>query len=306
MSRDSVDVLLVGEALVDIVADAATPGGSPTNVAVGLSRLGVRAELATRFGTDRYGALLAKHLTANGVRLSPGSQDASMRTATATATLTPDGVASYEFEIDWQPPALLLPSGCAAVHTGSIGAALPPGAAAVHEFVASLPDAPVTVTFDPNVRPTITPDAEQAWASVRDLAACSDLVKLSDEDCAFLQPRLSPHQVAAELLAEPRTRCVVVTLGGSGALGVTRSGTVQVGASKVDVVDTVGAGDSFMSALLAGLRDHELLGERRLDGLSETTLSDVVRYAATAAGITCTRRGADPPTHAEVTAALEN
>lgn len=304
-------VLVIGEALVDIVAgDSAvpgqsvpprksTPGGSPANVAVGLVRLGVPTQLVTRIGTDLYGEQLGAHLLGNGVQLAPESVDPAFRTSTATATLDPHGVASYEFDITWEPPALSLPAGCPAVHTGSIATVLEPGAEAVRKFLASLADHPVTVTLDPNARPTITPDPVSTWVAVRKLAASSDLVKLSDEDCEFLRPGLSPDAIAAELLGVDRTRCVVITLGGAGALGITRTSLVEVAAPAIKVVDTVGAGDSFMSALIAGLYTRGLLGAVRLEGLDGDTLRDVVDFAVKAAAITCTRHGADPPTLAD-------
>lgn len=293
-------VLVVGEALVDVVEGRATPGGSPANVAIGLTRLDVPAELTARFGTDVYGVLLAEHLAGNGVRLSSGTVDPAFRTSSATATLDDAGVASYAFDIDWRPPALRLPAGAAAVHTGSIATVLAPGAEAVREFVRSLADAPVTVSLDPNARPTITPDAAQAWSAVTDLAAYADLVKLSDEDCRFLQPGVPPEQVAARLLAADRTRLVVITLGGDGALGVTADGPVQVPAPAIHVVDTVGAGDSFMSALIAGLHQRGQLGPARVGTLDTAALRDVLSYAVKAAAITCTRPGADPPTTADL------
>jgi fructokinase len=309
-------VLVIGEALVDIVSTGngsnssrngkngskATPGGSPANVAVGLARLGLPTELVTRFGTDPYGDQLGAHLFGNGVQLSPGSVDPSFRTSTATATLDAAGVASYQFDITWEPPALSLRRGCPAVHTGSIATVLEPGAAAIRTFLASLAEQPVTVTLDPNARPTITPDAESTWAAVRVLAASADLVKLSDEDCEFLRPGISPDDIAAELLSVDRTKCVVITRGGEGAIGVSRAARVEVSAPAIKVIDTVGAGDSFMSALIAGLQARGLLGEVRLKGLDEQTLRDVVDYAVKAAAITCTRHGADPPTAAEHTA----
>lgn len=295
-------VLVIGEALVDVVEGRATPGGSPANVAIGLSRLDVPAELTARFGTDVYGVLLAEHLAHNGVRLSSGTVDPTFRTSSATATLDGDGVASYDFDIDWRPPALRLPAGAAAVHTGSIATVLAPGAEEVREFVRSLAGEPVTVSLDPNARPTITPDAAHAWSAVTELAAHADLVKLSDEDCGFLQPGVPPEQVAGKLLAADRTRLVVITLGGEGALGVTADGPVRVPAPRVEVVDTVGAGDSFMSALIAGLHQRDLLGPARLNGLSAAALEEVLAYAVGAAAITCTRPGADPPTTADLVA----
>lgn len=292
-------VLVIGEAVVDIVRGRATPGGSPANVAVGLARLEVRAELATRFGTDVYGVLLAKHLAGNRVHLISGSVDPNARTATATTTLDADGVAAYDFDMDWRPPPLRLPDGCVAVHTGSIATVLEPGGSDVEAFMQTLTDEPVTVFLDPNARPTITPDAAQAWNAATRQAAYADLVKLSDEDCGFLRPGSTPEQIAAEFLVNDRTRCVVITLGGDGALGVTATTTVRVPAPQVEVVDTVGAGDSFMSALIAGLHQRDLLGPVRLDGVDEH-LEDVLSTATKAAAITCTRPGADPPTLSEL------
>jgi fructokinase len=304
-------VLVIGEALVDIVSSGkprngkngakATPGGSPANVAVGLARLGVSTELVTRFGTDPYGDQLGAHLFGNGVQLAPGSVDPGFRTSTATATLDAAGVAKYQFDITWEPPALTLNRGCPAVHTGSIATLLEPGADAIRKFLTELADKPVTVTLDPNARPTITPDPVSTWAAVRALAALSDLVKLSDEDCEFLRAGSTPDEIAAELLSVDRTKCVVITRGGEGAIGVTRTGRVEVAAPAIEVVDTVGAGDSFMSALIAGLQARGLLGAARLEALDEETLHAVVDYAVKAAAITCTRHGADPPTAAEHT-----
>jgi len=307
----SAPVLVIGEALVDIVGTAAkttrngngktnaTPGGSPANVAVGLARLGVPTELVTRIGTDPYGDQLGAHLFGNGVQLAPGSVEPGFRTSTATATLDAAGVASYQFDITWEPPALSLSRGCPAIHTGSIATVLEPGAEAIHGFLKSMADQPVTVTLDPNARPTITPDPVSTWAAVRELAALSDLVKLSDEDCEFLRPGLSADEIAIELLSADRTRCVVITRGGEGAIGISRDARIEVTAPAIEVVDTVGAGDSFMAALIAGLHGRGLLGATRLEGLTAPDLRDVVDFAVKAAAITCTRHGADPPTAAE-------
>jgi fructokinase len=307
-------VLVIGEALVDIVAPArsttrngngkaiATPGGSPANIAVGLARLGVPTELVTRFGTDPYGDQLGAHLFGNGVQLAPGSVDPGFRTSTATATLDPQGIASYEFDMTWEPPALALSRGCPAIHTGSIATVLQPGAHAIREFLTSVADQPVTVTLDPNARPSIVPDPDLTWETVRALGAVSDLVKLSDEDCAFVQPGSSPQEIAAELLTAARTQCVVITRGGDGAIGITRDAQVEVSTPAVEVVDTVGAGDSFMSALIAGLHARDLLGATRLAGLTPELLRDAIEYAVRAAAITCTRHGADPPSATDYTA----
>lgn len=311
----SAPVLVIGEALVDIVVPGtagkprngngktkAIPGGFAANVAVGLARMGVPTELVARFGTDAYGDLLGAHLFGNGVQLAPGTVDPGFRTSTATATLDADGVATYKFDMTWEPPELSLRRGCPVIHTGSIATMLEPGATAIREFLESVADQPVTVTFDPNARPAITPDPVVAWSAVRTIAALSDLVKLSDEDCAFFRPGVPLEDIASELLTADRTQCVVITRGGEGAIGIGREVRVEVQAPAIEVVDTVGAGDSLMAALITGLLQRGLLGGRRLAGLTAEDLRDVVDYAVRAAAITCTRHGADPPTATELAA----
>ncbi|MFG1911799.1 carbohydrate kinase [Kribbella sp. NPDC048928] len=311
----SAPVLVIGEALVDIVVPGpagkprngngktkAIPGGFAANVAVGLARMGVPTELVARFGTDTYGDLLGAHLFGNGVQLAPGTIDPGFRTSTATATLDADGVATYKFDMTWDPPALSLRRGCPVIHTGSIATMLEPGATAIRAFLESVADQPVSVTFDPNARPAITPDPVVAWSAVQTIAALSDLVKLSDEDCAFFRPGVPLEDIAAELLTADRTQCVVITRGGEGAIGIGREVRVEVRAPSIEVVDTVGAGDSLMAALITGLLQRGLLGDRRLAGLTTEDLRDVVDYAVRAAAITCTRHGADPPSATELAA----
>jgi fructokinase len=139
----------------------------------------------------------------------------------------------------------------------------------------------------------VTPDAEAAWADAREVAALAGLVKLSDEDLAFLQPGRSPVEVARGLLGGP-TRVVVVTYGGDKALAVSREATVEVSARPAEVVDTVGAGDSFMAALLA------VVAGLGLDQLDEPRLTGCLQAAHAAAAITVSRRGADPPWRSEL------
>ena len=234
------DVLVVGEALVDIVLRGAAPGaehpgGSPANVALGLGRLGRRVSLLSRLGDDERGERVRAHLAASGVRLADGTL-APGRTSTATARLDERGAASYEFELDWRlPDAVELPP-ARALHTGSIAAFLAPGGDAVLELVRRAEAEGLTVSYDPNARPVLMGAAGPARERVEQFVATADVVKVSDEDLAWLA--LGPA-------------LVVVTRGGEGASGVCAAGEVEVPAPPVDVVDTVGAGDAFMSATLA-------------------------------------------------------
>jgi len=289
---------VVGEALVDIVVPptgepARAPGGSPLNVAVGLARLGVGTLLMTQLGDDDLGRLVLDHVAGSGVELDAGSVVPGATTSTATARLDELGVATYTFDLRWTLGLRELPSDATALHVGSLGAAMRPGRDSVVELVNRAADRGLLVTFDPNSRPTITPDAVQAWTDVREVAAAADLVKLSVEDLAFLQPGATPAEVA-DLLLGGRTKLVVVTAGGSGAFAASDAGSVELHSRPVAIVDTVGAGDSFMSALLTVAVEHGL------DRLDPARLRSYLAAAHAAAAITVSRRGADPPRRDEL------
>ncbi len=302
------DVLVVGEALVDIVLRGGAPpdehpGGSPANVALGLGRLGRRVSLLSRLGDDERGERLQSHLAASSVRLAPGTVAAGP-TSTATARVDDRGVASYEFELDWQvPDAVELPP-ARALHTGSIAAFLAPGGDAVLELVRRAGGS-LTVSYDPNARPALMGDAGAARERVERFVAAADVVKVSDEDLAWLLPGADPVAVAADWL-ELGPALVVVTRGGEGATGVCAQGRVDVPAPRVDVVDTVGAGDAFTAGLLDALAGAALLGPDRagaLRAIPRHVLEAAARRATRVAAITCARAGANPPTLAELVAA---
>lgn len=299
-------VLAVGEALIDVVhrADGTVdelPGGSLANVALTLGRLGRDARLVTWIGDDAHGAALRDWLAASGVTLAPGSADAD-RTSVATAHLDAHGAATYEFDLEWQVPArTTVDAGTRALHTGSIAAVLEPGAAAVRELVASA-RATATVTYDPNARPALMGDPADARPRIEALVALADVVKVSDEDLAWLAPGTDPVAVARDWLALGPA-VVVVTLGGEGAVAVTATGEQRVAAPRVQVVDTVGAGDSFMGALIDGLWDADLLGADRREALraiDDATLADLLERCVAVAAITVSRAGANPPRRAEL------
>lgn len=309
--------LVIGEALVDVVirpdqSPTDIPGGSPANVALGLARLGRDAELDCWIGTDARGRAVRSHLEADGVRLTPGS-DGADRTSTAEATIGPDGAASYVFDLSWEPPYPQRSEGQeppVLVHTGSIAAILSPGAATVERVLTDF-RATSTVCYDPNARPQLMGEPATARATVDKLVALSDLVKCSDEDIGWLHGLDTDDDAALEdVLREWLRRgpaVVVVTRGKRGALALTSSGLrLEVPAGpNVVVVDTVGAGDSFMGGLEDGLWSEGLVGADRREALhtiDAATLERVVRHAASIADITVSRAGANPPTRAELEA----
>lgn len=301
----SLYVLVVGEALIDVLrrADgtvAELPGGSPANVALTLGRLGTEVRLATWIGADRHGVAIRAWLAESGVQLVPGS-DLAQRTSVAVAELDATGTATYDFDLTWQLPTAIVTDGAVAVHTGSIAAVLEPGGSAILDVVARTRET-ATVTYDPNLRPAVmgTPDAVRA--RVASYVALADVVKASIDDLAWLYPDEDPYAVARGW-REAGPAVVVLTLGGAGAWAVSARSEVRVPAPQVTVVDSVGAGDSFMGALIHALGEGRMLGAAQRDRLREmdgATLGDLLRCSAAVAAITVSRPGADPPWSTEL------
>ncbi|WP_084125683.1 carbohydrate kinase [Demequina sp. NBRC 110054] len=300
--------LVIGEALVDVVhaADGSVtrhPGGSPANVALGLARLGRDAELLTWLGDDADGALVSDHLRSSGVTLCPGSLGAAA-TSVAAATLDHTGAATYEFALEWNladsPMHRLSPT---VVHTGSIAAVLEPGASAVLSVVEAARDT-ATVTYDPNARPSLMGDPATARVAVERMIRLADVVKASDEDVGWLAPGEELEDVAQHWLGLGAA-LVIVTRGGEGASAWSAEGQVDVRAERVDVADTVGAGDSFMSGLIDGLWAEGVLGAKQrgaLQSMDLGTVSAILERCVRIAAITVSRAGANPPTRDELDA----
>jgi len=299
--------LVIGEALVDVVvgldgSSAAHPGGSPANVAIGLGRLGRDVELLAYLADDANGALVTEHLAASGVGLAAGTLDAPA-TSVATARLDSTGAATYDFDLTWDLSDSAQPRPRpAVVHTGSIAAVLAPGAARVRSLVASLRD-DATVTYDPNARPTLMGTPADARAAIEEMVALAHVVKVSDEDLEWLSGSTDVDSVARAWLNRGPA-FVVVTRGGSGATAFLRDGSeVTVAAPRVDVADTVGAGDSFMGGLIDGLWAAGLLGaanREALYGIDSQTITPILDRCARIAAITVSRPGANPPGTAEL------
>ncbi|GAB7184923.1 carbohydrate kinase [Kitasatospora sp. Ki12] len=297
MTSPASHVLVIGECVADIVRtdgapDRVHPGGSPANVAYGLARLGRRATLLTELGPDADGRLIRAHLESAGVRVRAAEVE---RTPTAVVRLDGQGRAEYAFDIGWTLPstavaAAELAEAPTAVHIGSIGAVTEPGAAAVLALVERWRGR-AEISYDPNVRPALMGERAEAVRRVERCVALSDLVKASDEDLAWLYPGERPDAVAERWLALGPA-VVAVTLGAGGAFARSAEGE-RVGAAAVPVAvaDTVGAGDSFMAALL----------HTRATAADLTTC---LSHAVTAAALTVSRPGANPPSAAELEAAL--
>jgi fructokinase len=297
--------LVIGEALIDRVEKQGAVehvGGSPLNVAVGLARLGRGVDFLTHIADDEAGRRIVEYLKASGVQLVPGSITAE-RTPTAVATIADDGSAAYTFDLQWQlsgtpevtPPLL--------VHTGSIAAVREPGCLAVAALLEAY-RVSATLTFDPNVRPSLIADRAAAQARIAHLVERSDIVKVSDEDLRWINPDHEPQRTARGWLASGPA-IVVVTMGSRGAVAFCSAGDARVAADPVRVIDTVGAGDAFMVGLLDALWALDLVGAERRSALRRIRL-DALAAALEAAGqasaVTVSRAGAELPDRAALRA----
>jgi fructokinase len=300
--------LVVGESLIDVIvhADGSSQehvGGSPANVAIGLARLGHDITFATLVGDDERGARIVSHLERERISLTEGSVG-SRRTSVATSTLDATSAAAYSFDLAWELPELPHLGGFTHVHTGSLAATLEPGASAVLSTIQSA--RPVaTISYDPNVRPSLMGDTHEVRAKIEQLIGLSDVIKASDEDIAWLYDGAPVSDVLC-LWGRLGPTLTVVTRGGSGAvIGLSTTGELtSIEAPVVEVVDTVGAGDSFMAGLLSGLLEAGLLGgvqaREQLRSASHAEVRPAVDRALACAAITVSRAGANPPHLAEL------
>ncbi|QJC21088.1 carbohydrate kinase family protein [Arcanobacterium buesumense] len=308
-------ILIVGEAVIDIIkcTDGSSeehPGGSPANVAIGVSRLGLPSHLLTMIGKDARGNTVRQWLVADDVATTVVETE---RTATAVATLDEHGASTYTFDMTWDlhgyEPDL---QDVDHIHTGSIAAFINPGAQDVARIVSSAREH-ATISYDPNIRPALIDDMATVREQVLSLIAQADVVKCSDEDLGYMFEREALSQTDAIELArtwieQGRTSghgplLVAVTAGKDGVIAVNAAGEhVHVPADpQVKVVDTVGAGDSFMGALVYQLANCGLTGNRnKIAELDRETMREIAVFAARVADITVSRAGANPPRFEEL------
>lgn len=304
---------VIGEALIDLVDTGGSPyaahaGGSPLNVAIGLSRLGQRTAFLGRFSRDPFGAVLRRHAARSNVDLSLAV--AAAEPSTVALVELDEGAAHYTFSIDgtadfqWTDAELAkLPTSVEAVHFGSLASWLPPGDRAIGRWIAQLHAAgTVLLSYDPNVRPALQPDPALARRSVEAALAQAHVVKASEDDLRWLYGDAALGDtalgdIAARWLAMG-PHLVVVTRGGAGAVAfVGGCDPLTRPVHAAPVIDTVGAGDAFMSGLLDGLARRELTAPSRLQAAvcRPSTLAAVLDEAALVAALTCSRAGAAPP-----------
>lgn len=307
-------IVVCGEALMDVFANGDTAtgmaldarvGGSPFNVAVGLARLGRPVSFVGTLSRDFLGQRLLRSLANEGVVIDAVSR-VDAPTTLSLVGMDAAGVPSYAFYgSDGADRQLTLdtlgrlPMAMAALHIGSFATVVEPVATTLRAMVERC-QGQTPVSYDPNVRLNVEPDVARWRAMLQWMLPRTQLLKISEEDLSLLMPGCDPQQFLDEALAQG-VGAAVVTRGAAGALARTASATVSVSAVSVQMVDTVGAGDTFQAGLLTWLAENQCLRIEELAALDMRRLTAAVEFAVRAAAITCTRRGADMPRRAELT-----
>jgi fructokinase len=292
-------IWVCGEVLIDLIPGAdgvRVPhvGGGPANTAKALARLGLDAHFIDGISTDEYGVAARKELLDDEVKLDL-ALTSEKPTCLAIITLDANGSASYEFKIEgtatfdfsesWLPdPSRYKPN---VLHIGTLVTVIQPGADVLYDWAIKVAEfAPIV--YDPNIRPSVMGDRDEYQASVEKWAAISSVIKVSDDDMAWLYPGVEYADVAKRWIADGAA-LVVVTRGANGIVGFTGDGVVEVPGVKIEVADTVGAGDTVGAIIV------EAMVEKGIINLTGDVLKSTLHRAAVAAGITCSRKGAQPP-----------
>jgi fructokinase len=292
-------IWVCGEVLIDLIPGAdgvRVPhvGGGPANTAKALARLGHDVQFIDGISTDEYGVAARKELVDDEVKLDL-ALTSDKPTCLAIVSLDANGGASYEFKIDgtatfdfdlkWLPdPSRYKPQ---VLHIGTLVTVIQPGADVLYDWAMQVAEfAPIV--FDPNIRPSVMGDHDLYEAAVEKWAALSSVIKVSDDDMAWLYPNQKYEDVAQRWLNDGAA-LVVVTRGSNGIIGFTADGAVEVDGAKITVADTVGAGDTVGAIIV------EAMIEKGILTLTGDVLKATLHRAAVAAGITCSRKGAQPP-----------
>ena len=299
----SKEIWVCGEALIDLIPrgeqKVAIVGGGPANTAKALARLGFDSYFIDGISTDSFGGMIKDQLLHDGVNLKYAHYS-DKQTCTADVSLDKAGVASYVFTIDgtatfdftndWLPdPAQIKP---VVLQIGTLATIVQPAADVLLEWAKRVAKV-APLVFDPNVRSSVLPDRPKYQEAIAKWAAISEVIKVSEDDLAWLYPEQDQIAIAEEWIKGGST-LVIITKGSYGIIGVTKDDVVSVPGVKIEVVDTVGAGDTVGAIVV------EAIVERGLKVITGDVLREVLVRATKAAAVTCSRAGANPPTRAEI------
>ncbi len=304
-------IISLGEALIDFISQKdltfeGFPGGSPMNTSVAISRLGVPCQFLGRISTDMFGNRLIDHLKKNSV-----GTDMVLRTDDST-TLSfvqkqADGQAQYGFFANGTADRNLpkeelnkinLPTETRIIHFGSISLSMEPCGSTISEFLLNTPKN-LLLSFDPNIRPSLVPNRDKYMERFKKLCKISSILKLSDEDLLWLYPELETD-TAIDILLELGVSLIALTTGKTGASLINKNNRVISPLFDLPVADTIGAGDTFHGAMLSYLYKQNWMDRNTLNNLTKDQLNTIGNYANKAAGINCSRSGANPPTEMEM------
>ena len=308
-------VLVIGEALVDVVHGINgeiknIPGGSPANTAVALARLGTKTYMKARTSSDQFGTEIRNYLTNQNVNLDY-SLVVDSPSSVIDAVIQKDGSAKYEANLNgaadygWTFAELNqeIDPDIQIIQLGSLTSYVEPGATNVEKWFAQLRQSDkYLLTFDPNIRHPLDGQNEKDVRNrAKRLASLSHVVKASDEDLNWIFSNDNPKDSAINIIKSGAS-LVFVTLGKKGAFVVNKElEIIEVPAKEIEVIDTIGAGDTFAAALITQLLENSWINESELEKLKTTDLTAILTNCALAATITCSRQGANPPHRHEVT-----
>ena len=293
---------VVGESLIDIVDKKELIGGCAFNVSIAASRLGAPVTYFGKVSSDEYGRRILERMIDNNVLFDPQLCGAKEPTLCSRAVLDSEGKASYVFDYKGTAAcsitevelstAFANEGDIEMVFFGSISLLMEPGCDAIYPAIRTIEDNP-KLFLDPNVRPSLVKDPEGFRKKILDYASNCDLVRVSDEDLAFLIPGVSETEAEQSLLKTCKGS-LIVTRGAKGSSWYSKTFRVDCPAFSVEkVVDTIGCGDTFDGAVMAWLDGHDCIG--RLDSLDKDEVMQVLNYASKASGLNCLAEGCDPP-----------
>lgn len=310
-------IVIGGENLIDFIQEPtsdgypvyrAVPGGSPYNTAKAVARQGQNSGYLTPFSTDTLGQLLRSAISGDPVSLLAPASDRP--TSLAVVSLQ-EGQAQYQFyrentaERDITLESLLasMPKEARAFYIGSLALAHGPDAESWAQFYLKMKQKGLFCALDPNIRAAFIHDKAEYLTRLNGLMGHTDLIKLSDEDLAWIAPGKDMRDAARDIFAASSAGLVVLTMGAEGAFAISNAGEVEIPAHPVDkMIDTVGAGDTFMGTLLAQSASRDLMADGALKNAPLSEINAMLETAAKAAALNCARKGCNPPTVAELNA----